>query len=201
MLLQKIEMEQDSKSLQQVLMESFDIIANAGYTKPIPSVSTQDKKDIQRAIALQYIILQCITELEQFKRGLSSIHFLDIVRANREVAAPFFIKRNEKLTAGTNMRSREEEVYMYFVRLLNECEESTDPDHLTLADILIFFSGVDSIPPLGFSSSPTLTFHNKDFPSSSTCALTLTLPIHSDYMSFKAKVTFGMKHHGGFEKP
>lgn len=107
---------------------------------------------------------------------------------------------------------------MYFVRLLTECEgnicvlhcmfsfhcsaiESSDPDHLTLADILIFFSGVDSIPPLGFSCSPTLTFHNRELPSSSTCALTLTLPIHSDYVSFKAKVTFGMKHHGGFGKP
>uniref|UniRef100_A0A1X7U9U3 Uncharacterized protein n=1 Tax=Amphimedon queenslandica TaxID=400682 RepID=A0A1X7U9U3_AMPQE len=59
-------------------------IANAGYTKLIASLSTQDKKDIQRAIALQYTILQCITELEQFKHGLSSMQYLDIVGANRE---------------------------------------------------------------------------------------------------------------------
>ena len=130
------------------------------------------------------------------------------------------VLRNINFTtdAGSNTRNREEQVYMYFVRLLTECEgnicvlhcmfsfhcsaiESSDPDHLTLADILIFFSGVDSIPPLGFSCSPTLTFHNRELPSSSTCALTLTLPIHSDYVSFKAKVTFGMKHHGGFGKP
>ena len=93
-------MEQDSQSLQQLLTDSFDIVANAGYTKPIPSVSIQDKNDIERAIVLQYTILQCITELEQFKYGLSSLNFLNIIKANQELATPFFIKRNERLTAG-----------------------------------------------------------------------------------------------------
>ena len=51
--------------------------------------------------------------------------------------------------SGTTARVEEEETYMYFVKLLNECEgnknrffsltiDSNDPDHLTLEEILIF---------------------------------------------------------------
>ena len=102
---------------------------------------------------------------------------------------------------------------MHFVELLNECEGNncfmfnfehfvigiTDPDHLTLEEVLIFFTGSDVVPPLGYYSEPILTFDNTELPTASTCALTLTLPLnHQTYLSFKDKVTFSMKNHGGF---
>ena len=102
---------------------------------------------------------------------------------------------------------------MHFIELLNECEgnncfmfnfehfviEITDPDHLTLEEVLILFTACDIVPLLGYYSEPILTFDNTELPTASTCALTLTLPLnHQTYLSFKDKVTFSMKNHGGF---
>ena len=72
---------------------------------------------------------------------------------------------------------------------------------LTLEEILIFFSGCDKVPPLGFNPCPRIMFDQDSiYPKSSTCALSLILPTryHRDYATFKDKVTFGVKNHGGF---
>ena len=82
-------------------------------------------------------------------------------------------------------------------------EPDDDPNHLTLEEILIFFTGSDKIPPLGFIPSPSIAFNNdNDYPTSSTCALSLILPTkYCDYSTFKEKVTFGFQNHGGFGLP
>ncbi len=75
---------------------------------------------------------------------------------------------------------------------------------MTLEDILIFFSGSREVPPLGFTPSGNVTFSNEEtYPKASTCALTLILPTkyHKDYATFKDKVSFAVKNHGGFGLP
>ena len=71
-----------------------------------------------------------------------------------------------------------------------------------LKDVLIFFTGADRVPPLGFISQPTLTFlHDpKDiFPTASTCSLELRLPTtHAEYNTFKDYMIIAFKGHGGF---
>ena len=77
--------------------------------------------------------------------------------------------------------------------------DNVDPDHLTL-EVVIFFSGSDVIPPLGFSPSPSISF-NKDalYPSSFTCSMNLILPTkHNDYDTFKRFATFAFQENGGF---
>ena len=118
--------------------------------------------------------------------------------------------------SGTNDRIKEEQSYMFFVQLLNECEgklfyipasifivlaDTPCEDNLALEEILIFFSGSDYVPPLGFIPDPTLSFHKKDFPTASTCSLRLTLPLHQDYETFKNKVKFGIRNCHSFERP
>ena len=75
-----------------------------------------------------------------------------------------------------------------------------DPSHLTLKEIMIFFSGTDKIPLTGFTPRPSITFDQENpYPTTSTCAFSLVLPSqYRDYATFKDKVTFGVKNHGGF---
>ena len=73
---------------------------------------------------------------------------------------------------------------------------------MTLSSILSFFSGSEEVPPLGFPSPPEINFNSTNiYPTSSTCAVQLTLPTmyHSDYYkSFKNAMEIGFLCHGGF---
>ena len=65
---------------------------------------------------------------------------------------------------------------------------------VTMGDVLSFFTGAESIPPLGFGDA-TLSFNDVNpYPTASTCALCLTLPTmyHNDYPKFKEKFLFGI---------
>ena len=66
--------------------------------------------------------------------------------------------------------------------------------------ILAFFTGSESIPPLGFPHVPVLNFSPQNiYPTASTCDIQLTLPDrYDDYEKFKDALTMGFRNHGGF---
>ena len=57
----------------------------------------------------------------------------------------------------------------------------------TLEDILIFATGANEPPPLGFHPNPTIQFWNDVRPKSNTCGNVLFLPLHqsSDEVSYE----------------
>ena len=69
--------------------------------------------------------------------------------------------------------------------------------------MLVFFTGADAVPLMGFPIDCTLSF-NRDivYPTASTCALEMTLPTryHDNYELFKQKMVQGLLWHGGFGK-
>ena len=69
-----------------------------------------------------------------------------------------------------------------------------------LEDILIFFTGTDTIPPTGLPEKPALKFDsNEIYPTASTCLLQLVLPTrHQTYAAFKQHLDIAFKCHGGF---
>ena len=71
---------------------------------------------------------------------------------------------------------------------------------VTLKCILQFFTGAETLPPMGFSYDPELNFNGTNmYPTASTCAVQLTLPTrYSTYENFKASLTTGFLCHGGF---
>lgn len=89
---------------------------------------------------------------------------------------------------GSNHRRMENQTKMFWNDWLIEVDEGTRP--LNLGKILTFAAGVDSIPPLGFSSTPVIEFlHSQDanrrvFPEANTCEVILRLPIHPTYSLF-----------------
>ena len=74
-----------------------------------------------------------------------------------------------------------------------------DNDVVTLKEVLIFFSGAESVPPTGFPRQPSLCFIKGPLPTASTCALELRVPtVHKSYLEFKEAMIMGMMGHGGF---
>ena len=71
---------------------------------------------------------------------------------------------------------------------------------VSLDKVLAFFSGSSDVPPLGFPYDPVISFNDtSDYPTSSTCALELTLPTtHSKYKDFKEALDTAFVMHGGF---
>ena len=68
--------------------------------------------------------------------------------------------------------------------------------------VVVFFTGADRIPPLGFPHAPSLHFLDDDamLPTSSTCSLALRLPIHyTSYDCFKDAMTEGLVSNGGLD--
>ena len=63
-----------------------------------------------------------------------------------------------------------------------------------------FFSGADEIPVMGYLHDPELNFSpTSPYPTSSTCALQLTLPTcYSEYSPFQDAMDTALLCHGGF---
>lgn len=63
---------------------------------------------------------------------------------------------------------------------------------VTLEKILIFVSGVEQIPPLGFPQRPQIQFLHtpledstwRRYPEANTCSIILRLPIHATFENF-----------------
>ena len=68
----------------------------------------------------------------------------------------------------------------------------------SLTDLLVFVSGADHVPPLGFEKSPNVVC--RCLPTASTCDIQLRLPtIHgSNYQRFKEMMVMALKSHDGF---
>ena len=63
----------------------------------------------------------------------------------------------------------------------------------SLRNVLIFSTGADSPPPIGFENQPTIEFIDRELPKSNTCAPTLYLPLEiNEYEKFKAQMDFGI---------
>ena len=73
---------------------------------------------------------------------------------------------------------------------------------LTLEDVLVFVTGADHVPPMGFEKRLTLSFDsNSLYPTASTCSLTLYLPTRFvEYEDFKTGMIEGIVSGFGFGK-
>lgn len=68
------------------------------------------------------------------------------------------------------------------------------PEH-----ILIFFTGADRIPPLGFDTTATLMFSPGVLATSSTCGMLMKLPYcHEKFETFKSYMIESLLSNGGF---
>lgn len=80
-------------------------------------------------------------------------------------------------------------------------EKATD---VTFKDLLVFWTGVDSVPSLGFPRKPVIEFYDQEgssrLPYTSTCSLTLYLPRGAEEEEMDALLTRAIKESFGFGK-
>lgn len=113
----------------------FSFRFDCGVCQSANGFTLKDKSDIISSIAMHYCIYSSKGELDEVKRGLKSLGFLDVVSKN-PILRSLFEHSHSKVTAelveetfvpefspiGSNMRAKEEAVMMWFSELLHEIE-------------------------------------------------------------------------------
>ena len=106
-----------------------------GQCQPVNGFKLEDKSVIISSIAMHYCIYSAKGELDELRRGLKSLGFLDVVTANPAMSALFkhspSILSSEMIEEmfvpkfspkGSNIRAKEEAVIMFFSELLHEID-------------------------------------------------------------------------------
>ncbi|KAB0795188.1 hypothetical protein PPYR_12027 [Photinus pyralis] len=164
-----------------------------------------------------YAIKRVEEPIKQFIEGLKTCDIYNQIREYPRLFKDMFCKDQMILTGetlenifqieysdiGSTQRDLENRAMSYFRDYIGDCEETLledDADEnegqaITLADILIFATGADCVPPLGFPIVPKIMFlHGENsgkYPLANTCALNLKIPtIHKRYDDFKANLDF-----------
>lgn len=196
-----------------------DAIAGCGYSQ-IYTSDISSKDEIIHCLLKQAFVFSVHAEIEQFWDGLNSIgKFGDILRESPELFAVVLGDSKVKLNSiafkklynidfsddGSNQRDKEEKTIYCFELFLQDLQEDLIPD-LSLEDLLIFITGADAIPPLGFDNPIVISFYDmegnlKRLPWSSTCALTLHLARGiDDPQEFNALISNALQNCYGFGK-
>ncbi|KAI9535788.1 hypothetical protein NQZ68_040450 [Dissostichus eleginoides] len=144
-------------------------------------------------VVKHYIFLRTAKMVNQLTEGMNAFGNLwDLVRNNWIAFLPCFTNMRTPLTKssfkailkyeysprGTNHREKEEDTIYSWELVLNIEDKLTE---LTFEDLLIFITGADEVPTLGFPNKPSIDFYTQEagmrrLPYASTCAMTLFLP-------------------------
>ncbi|MED6256394.1 hypothetical protein ATANTOWER_025181 [Ataeniobius toweri] len=191
--IQRIHQCDSDSSWNKLKEELGDWIASCGVPQ-IYSIPVADRLQVVDHILRHYIFLRPKCMIEQFIDGFNSCGVLwETVKTSWKTFQKLFTKGDEPLTRaefkalydvnwsdkGSNRRDAEEETMFSFESILNTIEEGRAP--ISFEDILVFWTGADKVPPLGFPGPLQVDFLNQEcvdrpYPYASTCSLTLSLP-------------------------
>ena len=87
--------------LKEMLFDAAEVLAQAGYTKPLNLVTLETRGHVARALMIHFGLLSVKAELDQFKEGLLKGMLLIEIQQNSNLFLPVFTSEGEKpLTAG-----------------------------------------------------------------------------------------------------
>ena len=160
-------------------------------------------------------IYRAKASLDQFAEGLQSVGLLPFIKQNASVLKEVFCHAPPQLTVaslrnlinvnftvpGSNAcneaREAEEATILWWEEYLDKLERSDE--EALLRQLLIFISGADNIPVLGFHKMLEIDFFNyqsgvRRFPTASTCSLRLMLPRGvPSYEEFESLITQALR--------
>ncbi|XP_067445141.1 uncharacterized protein [Thunnus thynnus] len=180
----------DLTALQQDL---GDWIAECGVPG-IFSATVEDIPKIYAYVVKHYIFLRTTKMICQFTEGMNAFGKLwDLVTENWIAFLPLFTNMQEPLSKaafkaifsynyssrGTNHCDAEEDTIYSWEMVLNMIEDKVT--ELRFEDLLIFITGADEVPALGFPRKPSIDFYEQEagqrrLPYASTCMMCLYLP-------------------------
>lgn len=204
---QSILQAETESQLQDAVAQAASLISLAGHNVHI---TLGNKQETALDLAHWYVLQRTRAAFERFRDGLTSLGVLDALQRYPLQLKCLFVKAEKGLTAadmenlfqiihserGSNAFQEECRNQAFWQDYLQDAEFEND---VSLEDILIFFTGCDSIPALGFSPKPRLEFiTNSRFPLANTCEIILRIPVHTTYTAFKSNMDFGIRNAPGF---
>ncbi|TKS65833.1 G2/M phase-specific E3 ubiquitin-protein ligase [Collichthys lucidus] len=204
---QSILQAENESHLQDAVAQASTLISLAGHNVRI---TLQNKAETALDLTHWYVLQRTRAPFERFRDGLMSLGVLDAIQRYPQQMKCLFLKAEKSLTAadvenlfriihserGSNAFQEECRTLAFWQDYLQdaECENG-----VSLQDILVFLTGCDSVPALGFSPKPSLEFitHSR-FPQANTCANILRIPVHAEYTAFKCDMTFAIRNSPGF---
>ena len=183
------------KDFAVVIEKHGDEISSLGFSRIYLS-KFNEKDDIVFGLLRQYYVFRVHAVIDQFFSGMDCVAGVGVlVRKHLPMFAPYFSAKVDPFTLlqfkalckifwspeDSNARAAEEStIYCWEAYLQDRAE---NPGVITLEDVLAFITGVDHIPPLGFSKTIDIHFFDYDLennckrrPWTSTCAISLHLP-------------------------
>ncbi|XP_035807701.2 G2/M phase-specific E3 ubiquitin-protein ligase-like [Amphiprion ocellaris] len=193
MFLSKIQQCKTTEDLTTLQQDLGDWISECG----IPGIFSATAEDIPKIYAYvvkHYIFLRTARMIHQFTEGMNVFGKLwNLVKKNWIAFLPLFTNMQEPLSKeafkailtynyssrGTNHRKAEEDTIYSWEMVLNMIEDKmTD---MRFEDLLVFITGADEVPALGFRSKLCIDFYEQAegmrcLPYASTCMKCLYLP-------------------------
>ncbi|XP_053350038.1 G2/M phase-specific E3 ubiquitin-protein ligase-like [Clarias gariepinus] len=194
-----LEAETDSQ-LEDAVARAANLISLAGHNV---HVTLKNKEETAIDLAHWYVLQRTRAPFERFCDGLKALGVLDALQRYPLQMMCLFMKPEKALTAadleslfqiihserGSNRFQQECHTLAFWQDYLQDAEFEKD---VSLEEILVFFTGCDRIPALGFSPKPSLEFITYSrFPVANTCENILRIPIHS----FNSLVMYTTSNH------
>uniref|UniRef100_A0A8C4THI9 HECT domain-containing protein n=1 Tax=Erpetoichthys calabaricus TaxID=27687 RepID=A0A8C4THI9_ERPCA len=153
-------------------------------------VDHHNKGDVVLDVAHWYVFQRTRSHFESLKEGLGALEVLEAIQHHPEVLKSVFTNTGKKLTA-SDVENLFTVCTVGFWR-----DYLQDAESVSLEDLLIFITGSDKIPPLGFCPTPCLEFLHDDsrFPLANTCDNVIRIPLKQSFSEFKSDMDFGIKN-------
>ncbi|XP_071959901.1 G2/M phase-specific E3 ubiquitin-protein ligase-like [Antedon mediterranea] len=187
-------------------------IDNAGSMVNVKSV--EDIETVVQRTAQYFLFGRTADCLDQFKSGLSTLGVLEAMRQHPTAFKQAFLREEATIDLRLMNKlfktkiSEDDDKKSTEMRVLNQWRQflqQIDDDECTTSfqDILMFATGLRTLPPMGFQpGKPEIHFLHGDaskWPKANTCSSVLLLPVvHSSFAPFKEAMSFGIGNAQGF---
>ena len=71
-----------------------------GYRKAVADLTVNDCSSVVKALLDYHLMTKVKAEMDQFRDGLSTFGFLDMMKTNSTIWKPFFVYSSSDMTAG-----------------------------------------------------------------------------------------------------
>ncbi|XP_049334037.1 G2/M phase-specific E3 ubiquitin-protein ligase-like isoform X2 [Astyanax mexicanus] len=194
---------------REAVSETAEELALMGALRHLRSL--EHRKELMEAVLQFYCEGRINAALTQFKDGLTTLGVLQMVTSHPQAFEKVFLYDPAPLKASdivelfharcrslpaSNRRRLEARTIAFWKDWLLEVEGGL-AHPITLEHVLIFATGLQRIPAVGFPMQPELAFLHPDdglarFPKANTCSLVLHLPVGQTYTEFKNNMELGL---------
>ncbi|XP_065924997.1 G2/M phase-specific E3 ubiquitin-protein ligase isoform X3 [Magallana gigas] len=199
---QKIEISTDISSFFDAVDPMRPLL---DYIGALPLAVPKKKNELVHALCRHIAVTRIEKSLKQFTKGLKCLGVLDRIRNYPDAMRGLFVHKSDLVVdavemdnmfvvefseEGSNKYINELRIQTYWRDYLLEIEDTPDK----FKSILVFVTGLDSVPPLGFSPPLKLKFRHPEAdenfsvfatPYANTCFNTLSIPVTETYNAFK----------------